>query len=213
MIDDETLAPYMAKAHKRSFAAKHTIVHAGDEPHSLYLIIEGSVSILLEDEEGREMVLAYLNPGDFFGEMCLFKDMETRSAIVRTRTPTVVAELSYQAFRQLTKEHSELMYLLAGQLATRLRDTSRRVGDLAFLDVAGRVARALLDLCGQPDAVAHERGAQVRISRQELARIVGCSREMAGRVLKSIEDDGSIEVDGRNIVVIGVQPGDKRPEL
>lgn len=210
MTDDPALVPYLEQAHKRSFPPKHTIVHAGDEPHSLYLILEGSVSILLEDEEGREMVLAYLNPGDFFGEMCLFKDMETRSAIVRTRTPTVVAELSYQAFRQLTREHSEIMYLLAGQLATRLRDTSRRVGDLAFLDVAGRVARALLDLCSQPDAAKHERGTMVRISRQELARIVGCSREMAGRVLKSIEDDGSIEVDGRNIVVIGVQPGDKR---
>ncbi len=195
---------FIALAHKRSFPPKHTLMHAGDVPQSLYLILEGSVSILLEDENGREIVLAYLNPGEFFGEMCLFPEQQTRTAIVRTRTPALVAEVGYQAFRSFSHSHPDIMYEVAGQLATRLRDTSRRLGDLAFLDVAGRLAHALLDLCRQPEAQAHARGTMIKVSRQELARIVGCSREMAGRVLKKLEEDGMVHTAGRSVLVLGV---------
>ncbi len=188
-------------AHKRSYPPKHTIVHAGSVPQTLYLILEGSVSVLVEDTNGREMVLAYLNPGEFFGEMCLFPEQETRTAIVRTRSPTLVAEVGYQAFRAFNREHPDIMFEVAGQLATRLRDTSRRLRDLTFLDVAGRLARTLLDLTQQPDAKVNAKGTVVRISRQELARIVGCSREMAGRVLKKLEEDGLVATQGRSILV------------
>lgn len=188
-------------AHKRSYPPKHTIVHAGSVPQTLYLILEGSVSVLVEDTNGREMVLAYLNPGEFFGEMCLFPEQQTRTAIVRTRSPTLVAEVGYQAFRAFNREHPDIMFEVAGQLATRLRDTSRRLRDLTFLDVAGRLARTLLDLTQQPDAKVNAKGTVVRISRQELARIVGCSREMAGRVLKKLEEDGLVATQGRSILV------------
>src|SRR5262249_1469929 len=157
---------------------KHTIVHVGDAPDALYLILEGSVSVLKEDDNGREIVLAYLNPGEFFGEMCLFREQSSRTAAVRTRSPTLVAERGYQAFRGFNREHPEIMFEVAGQLATRLADTSRRLSDLAFLDVAGRVAHELMNLAKLPDARTHPRGTVVTISRQELARIVGCSREM-----------------------------------
>lgn len=192
-------------AHKRSFPPKHTIIHAGDEPQSLYLILEGSVSILLEDEDGREIVLAYLGPGEFFGEMCLFPDQRLRTAIVRTRMPTLVAEVGYQSFRTFAVDHTDIMFELAGQLAARLRDTTRRLGDLAFLDVAGRMAHILLELVNKPDAHPHARGTLIRTSRQELARLVGCSREMAGRVLKKLEEDGMVVSQGRSILVLGVQ--------
>ena len=203
MFDKPGIKEFIARAHKRSFAPKHTLIHAGDEPQSLYLILEGSVSILLEDEEGREIVLAYLNPGEFFGEMCLFPEQKVRTAIVRTRAPTLVAEIGYQAFRQLAHEVPDIMFQVAEQLSERLRDTSRRVGGLAFLDVAGRIAHTLINLCQQPDAKGGPRGTTVRISRQELARIAGCSREMAGRVLKQMEEDGIVHCQGRNIIVIG----------
>ncbi len=201
-LSDPALQQFVARAHRRRVPAKHTIIHAGDDPTSLYLIIEGSVSILAEDDEGREMVLAYLNAGEFFGEMCLFPHLESRSALVRSRTETWVAELNYQGFRTLAAEHPEMLFSLAGQLAVRLRDTSLRLADLAFLDVAGRIARTLLNLVEEPDSEDHERGKVVKISRQEIARIVGCSREMAGRVLKSLEQDGLIESEGRKILVI-----------
>lgn len=206
MLEKPSIQGFVARSHKRSYPPRHTILHAGDEPRALYLILEGSVSILIEDEDGREIVLAYLNPGEFFGEMCLFPDQKTRSAIVRTRAQTLVAEIGFQAFHQFVNQNPQIMFDVAGQLAARLRDTSRRLGDLAFLDVAGRLAHALLQLCRQPDAVAHPKGTLVRVSRQELARIVGCSREMVGRVLKKLGEDGTISAQGRNIVVLGVDP-------
>jgi CRP/FNR family cyclic AMP-dependent transcriptional regulator len=151
-------------------------------------------------------VLAYLNPGEFFGEMCMFPDQKVRTAIVRTRAPTLVAEVAYPAFREFVRGHPDIMFEVAGQLAARLRDTSQRLGDLAFLDVAGRLAHVLLDLTKKPDAIPNPRGVIVRISRQELARIVGCSREMAGRVLKKLEEDGMVSAQGRSILVIGAKP-------
>lgn len=203
MLNKPLIQLFVKQAHKRSFPAKHTIIHAGDNPASIYLILEGSVSILLENSDGREIVLAYLGPGHFFGEVCLFPGQNLRTAIVRTRSPaTLVAETAYPAFRQFSLEHPELMYEIAGQLAMRLHDTSQRLGDLAFLDVAGRVAHILIELSQKPDALKHVSGSMVRISRQELARNAGCSREMAGRVLKKLEEDGLVSVQGRNVVVL-----------
>ena len=201
MFDKPVVQAFIAQAHKRSYPAKHTLIHTGDTPQALYLILEGSVSIQLEDEQGHEIVLAYLGAGSFFGELCLFPEQKVRTAIVRTRIPTLVAEIGYQAFRQFNQQNPEIMFEVAGQLAERLRDTSRRLGDLAFLDVSGRIARTLMELCQTPEAVHSPRGTTVRISRQELARNVGCSREMAGRVLKKLEEDGVLSSKGRNIHV------------
>jgi len=160
---------------------------------------------LIEDEEGREIVLAYLNPGEFFGEMGLFDKEEGRSAWVRTRSECEIAEISFSRFRQLAKEDPDILFLLASQMAFRLRKTSQKVGHLAFMDVTGRIARTLLDLCKEPDAMTHPDGMQIRITRQEIGRIVGCSREMAGRVLKNMEEQGLISVKGKTIVVFGTR--------
>lgn len=201
-LQEPAIQAFIKRARRRRIPARHTVLHSGDSPESLYLILEGSVSILAEDEDGREMVLAYRHAGEFFGEMCLFPHLDTRSALVRTRQETWVAELAFEGFRTFADEHRDIMFVLAGQLAVCLRDTSRRLADLNFLDVAGRMAHALLDLADQPDAVVTPRGKEISTSRQELARIVGCSREMAGRVLKSLEEDGLIESDGRRLLII-----------
>jgi len=181
------------------------IIYAGDQPDVLYYIVEGSVSVLIEDEEGHEIVLAYLNPGDFFGEMGLFGEAPNRSAWVRTRTECELAEISYTRYRQLAEQDSGMLFALASQMASRLRHTSRKVGDLAFLDVTGRIARTLLELCKQPEAMTHPDGMQIKITRQEIGRIVGCSREMAGRVLKTLEEQGLISAKGKTMVVYGTR--------
>jgi len=90
-------------------------------------------------------------------------------------------------------------------MASRLRTTSRKVSDLVFIDVSGRVAHTLLDLCQQPDAMTHPEGMQIRITRQEIGKIVGCSREMVGRVLKSMEEQELISAKGKTIVVFGAR--------
>ncbi len=196
---------FLEHCHRRRYPAKSVIIYAGDAPDVLYYIISGSVSVLIEDEDGREIVLAYLNKGDFFGEMGLFGENSTRSAWVRTRTECELAEISYSRFRQIAREDPDILFQLASQMAARLRTTSRKVSDLAFLDVTGRVARTLLDLCKQPDAMTHPDGMQIRITRQEIGRIVGCSREMVGRVLKNLEEQGLITARGKTIVVFGTR--------
>jgi len=200
-----SLDRFLEHCHRRHYPAKSVIIYAEDKPDVLYFIVDGSVSVLIEDEEGREIVLAYLNKGDFFGEMGLFDDKRNRSAWVRTRTACEVAEMSYPKFKQLYTEHPDVLFAMAGQMATRLRHTSRKVSDLAFMDVTGRVARTLLELCKQPDAMTHPDGMQIRITRQEIGRIVGCSREMVGRVLKTMEEQDLISVKGKTIVVFGTR--------
>jgi CRP/FNR family cyclic AMP-dependent transcriptional regulator len=200
-----SIEKFLEHCHRRRYPAKSVIIYAGDQSDVLYYIVEGSVTVLIEDEDGHEIVLAYLNPGDFFGEMGLFGENSNRSAWIRTKTQCELAEISYSRYRQLAEDDPGILFALAGQMATRLRNTSRKVSDLAFLDVTGRVARTLLDLCKQPDAMTHPDGMQIKITRQEIGRIVGCSREMVGRVLKSLEEQGLISAKGKTMVVFGTR--------
>jgi CRP/FNR family cyclic AMP-dependent transcriptional regulator len=188
----------------KSYPARSVIIHAGDIPDTLYYITQGSVSVMIEDNSGHEMVMAYLNKGDFFGEMGLF-DEQARSAWVVARSECQLAEIHYPQFRSLVKDDPDIMMLLAKQMSDRLRETSRKVIDLAFVDVSGRIAHTLLELARQPDAMTHPEGMQIKITRQELAKIVGCSREMAGRVLKELEETGLITAHGKTIVVFGTR--------
>lgn len=193
---------FLSHCHRRRYPAKSTLIYAGDKSDSLYYIVKGSVTVIIEDDEGREMIVAYLNDGDFFGEMGVFQeDDDSRSAWVRAKTECEVAEVSYSKFHELSIQHPEFLYALGAQMARRLRATTRKVGDLAFLDVTGRVARTLLELCNEPDALTHPDGMQIKITRQEIGRIVGCSREMVGRVLKTLEDQGLVSVSGKTMVV------------
>lgn len=202
----ENLDGFLAAAHRRRYPAKSTIIYEGDQSGSIYYIIDGTVTVLIEDEQGREIIVAYLNKGDFFGEMGLFEDENNaRSAWVKARTECEVAELSYAKFRELAEQDVSLFYALGGQMADRLRHTTQKVGDLAFLDVTGRVARTLLELTKQPDAMTHPDGMQIKITRQEIGRYVGCSREMVGRVLKTLVDQGLVSVKGKTMVVYGTR--------
>ncbi|AJD49216.1 DNA-binding transcriptional dual regulator Crp [Alcanivorax sp. S71-1-4] len=196
---------FLAHCHRRKYPAKSTIIYAGDESDALYYVLKGSVTVMIEDDDGREMIMAYLNEGDFFGEMGLFEQDPSRSAWVKAKTECEVAEISYAKFRQLAREDADILFTVSAQIAGRLRATTRKVGDLAFLDVTGRVAGTLLDLCKQPDAMTHPDGMQIKVTRQEIGRIVGCSREMVGRVLKNLEDQGLVSVKGKTMVVYGTR--------
>ncbi len=151
------------------------------------------------------MIMAYLNEGDFFGEMGLFDELSPRSAWIKAKIECEVAEISYSKFRDISAQDPRILYFIGEQMATRLRKTTRKVGDLAFLDVTGRVARTLLDLSQEPDAMTHPDGMQIKITRQEIGRIVGCSREMVGRVLKALEEQGLVSVKGKTMVVFGAR--------
>ena len=209
MTDGNKIIPnldhFLAHCHRRKYPAKSTIIYAGDESDALYYILKGSVTVMIEDDDGREMIMAYLNEGDFFGEMGLFENDPSRSAWVKAKSECEVAEVSYAKFRQLAREDADILFTVSAQIAGRLRATTRKVGDLAFLDVTGRVAGTLLDLCKQPDAMTHPDGMQIKVTRPEIGRIVGCSREMVGRVLKNLEEQGLVSVKGKTMVVYGTR--------
>ena len=197
----ESVKALLKRAKINRFPKKTTIIHAGAESNSLYLILKGSVSIILEEDDEREIIVAYLNAGDFFGEMGLFEARPQRTAEVRTREICEIAEIDYDAFHDLCQQFPDLSYAVFAQLARRLKNTTRKVTDLAFIDVSGRIARCLIDLANQPEAMLLPNGRQIRITRQEIGRLVGCSREMVGRVLKTLEEQGMIETDGKAILI------------
>ena len=199
---------FLRHCERQHYKAKATVMKQGEAGDRLYLILEGSVSVMVEDESEPDhmLVVSYLNPGDFVGEMGLFENEITpRSAMVVAKTPCEVAEISYEKFHQISAQYPEVLYAIARQLGKRLRQTTRKLTDLAFVDVSGRIAHTLLDLCREPDAMTHPDGMQIKITRQELGKIVGCSREMAGRVLKSLEQDGLVSVSGKTMVVFGAR--------
>jgi len=204
-VENPAITEFLTHCHKRKYPAKKTIINAGTESDTLYFIVKGSVSVLLEDKDDHEIVLDYLNDGDFFGEMGLFSQNSNRSAWVKARSDSEIAEISYAKFNALRQQIPDVLFEISSQIANRLRKTSRKVGDLAFLDVTGRIAGTLLDLAKQPDAMTHPDGMQIKITRQELGKIVGCSREMAGRVLKTLEEQDLIFVKGKTIVVFGTR--------
>jgi CRP/FNR family cyclic AMP-dependent transcriptional regulator len=195
----------ISNSHRRRYGNKNTIIYAGDQSDTLYYIIKGSVTVAIEDDDGKEIIVAYLNEGDFFGEMGLFDKDDPRSAWIRAKSDCEVAEISYGKFLNLVEDYPDLILSVSQQMASRLRRTTRKVGDLAFLDVTGRVARTLLDLAKEPDAMTHPDGMQIKITRQEIGRIVGCSREMVGRVLKDLEEKGLVSVKGKTMVVFGTR--------
>ena len=204
---DPTQEWFLSHCHIHKYPAKSTIINAGEKAETLYFIIKGSVAVLIKDEEGKEMILSYLNQGDFIGELGLFDESENpiRSAWIRAKTSCEVAEISYKKFRQLIQVNPEILMRLSAQMARRLQTTSQKVGNLAFLDVTGRIAQTLLNLAKQPDAMTHPDGMQIKITRQEIGQIVGCSRETVGRILKMLEDQELITAHGKTIVVFGTR--------
>jgi len=214
---EEGLADFFRSCHSKQYAAKSILIRPGDPADTLYYIREGSVSVTMEDEEGEELIIAYLNQGDFLGEVGLFSDLTSRAVTVRARTECKTEEITYKqvkalADNQLKSCYPTLIFYIAEHMAQRLLKTTRKAGDLAFLDVAGRIKSALLELTEQPDAMKLPEGVQIKVTRQEISRMVGCSREMAGRVLKDLQDEGFIWAHGKTLIVYDgdIGPATKR---
>lgn len=207
LLSEETLSRFLSFCEIRNYPKKGVIFRETDPAEKLCYILEGSVSVTAKDEAGNEMVLSYLHKGDFLGEIGIFLSSSERSAMVRTRTECQLAEISYKRYEKLVEnelrdQHAELLGTIGFQLSQRLLKTSKRISLLSSMDVAGRIARTLMDMCEEPQAMSHPDGTQLHISRQEIARIVSCSRETVGRVLKQMSDDGIVTVKGMKIVVL-----------
>lgn len=205
-FSNETLNIFLSFCQQKNFPKKGVVFREGDVANKLYYILEGSVAVTCSDEDGREIILSYLHKGEFIGEIGLFISDAERSAMVRARTECKLAEIKYEDFENLVNKdlkahHAEILNIVGYQLSERLLKTSKRISLLTSMDVAGRIARTLLDLCHEPNAMSHPEGTQIHISRQEIGRIVSCSRETVGRVLKKMAEDSIIDVKGMDIVV------------
>ena len=208
--DAATMSRFLDHCHRRRYSSRTDVFRPGAPASSLYYVVSGSLSVISEEADGRELVLGYVNAGEFIGEMGLFFAADSRAVVVRTRVACELAEINYERLLQLfagplQAECPRILYAIGLQLSKRLLDTSRKASRLAFMDVSGRIVRTLHDLCQEPDALSHPQGTQIRVSRQELARIVGCSREMAGRVLKQLQEQGLLHARGKTVVVYGTR--------
>ncbi len=174
---------------KRRFRRGEIIVEQGRKSNALFILLTGRARVMTSDSRGREVILAVLEPGDYLGEMSLI-DNEPHSATVRAEVQTDVLVLGRAEFAQCLPENSSLSYAIMRGLVQRLRNADRQIESLALLDVYGRVARALLDMAQEEGG---QRMIRNKVSRQDLAKVVGASREMVSRVMKDLEERGHIE--------------------
>jgi CRP-like cAMP-binding protein len=174
---------------KRRYRRGEIIVEQGRKSDALFILLSGRARVVTSDSRGREVILAVFEPGDYLGEMSLI-DNEPHSATVRAEVQTDVLVLGRTEFSACLPEASSLSYAILRGLVVRLRNADRQIESLALLDVYGRVARALIDMAQDEDGVRIIRS---KVSRQDLAKVVGASREMVSRVMKDLEERGLIE--------------------
>ncbi|MDR7150445.1 CRP-like cAMP-binding protein [Hydrogenophaga palleronii] len=184
---------------KRRYRRGECIVEQGKKSNCLAIVLTGRARVVTTDTRGREVILATMNPGDYIGEMSLI-DNQPHSATVRAEVQTDVLILGRVEFARCLPENTSMAYAVMKGLVQRLRHADRKIESLALMDVYGRVARALLEFA-QPgsDGVLTIRD---RVSRQDVAKMIGASREMVSRVMKDLEERGFIEVrdDGSTVI-------------
>lgn len=184
---------------KRRFKRSEMIVEQGKKSNALFILLNGRARVVTADSRGREVILATLQPGDHIGEMSLI-DNEPHSATVRAEVQTDVLMLGRLEFARCLPENSSMAYAVMRGLVQRLRHADRKIESLALMDVYGRVARALLEFASQtPEG---ELLIRERISRQDIAKMVGASREMVSRVMKDLEERGFIETQENGAILV-----------
>ncbi len=181
----------------RSFPAHSILINEGDQTDSLYVIMDGEVKVYASDESGKEVILNILGPGKYFGELALVDDAP-RSASVMTLAPTRVMIISKSNFKKCLAENPDMSFNLIRSLTKQVRSLTDSVKSLALMDVYGRVAHTLLELSKEKD------GKQVieqKLTHQDIANMVGASREMVSRILKDLSTGGYISVDKKSITI------------
>lgn len=189
-----------AQVSLRAFEKGAVILHEGEAADSLFLIVTGQVKVFSVDPDhpGREVILKTLGAGEFFGELPLF-DHEPRSASVAALERCHVQVLSYRAFQRAMQASPDIAQKVLETLARRLRAANRKVGDLALLGISGRVSRILLELAILSNG---RRVVGEPFTQQDLANMVGASREMVNRTLRDLEAGGYITIQRKSITIL-----------
>jgi len=196
-LDEQQLGVLARAVVRKNVGRNAKVIGAGDPTDSLYIVINGRLKVLMGDEQGREVILSILGPGEFFGEMGLLDD-SPRSASVVTLEACELLTISKTEFKRSLAENSDLSLMVMRGLVKRLREADRKIGSLALMDVYGRVARLLLEMAEDVDG---EKVVVKKLSKQDIAKMIGASREMVSRVMKDLQLGGYIEVRGRSIAL------------
>jgi CRP/FNR family cyclic AMP-dependent transcriptional regulator len=196
-LGDDDLKMIDGLAMERHIPKGQVIFGEGEVGDTMYTIVSGRVKVFIGDEDGREIILKILGPGDFFGEMALI-DRQPRSASVATLENCMFRVLSNQDFETCLAHAPRIATEVMKALAKRLRDADRKISTLALMDVYGRVANTLLELAINSNGklVVGE-----KLSQQDIANMVGASREMVNRILKDLSDRGYISVESKTITI------------
>jgi len=197
-LSDRELDVVRAVASEKSYPKTAVVLTEGEMGDSLYMIQSGKVKVFIGDEDGREIILKILNPGDFFGEMSMI-DKQPRSASVTTIDASTFLVLTHAAFEKCVEQAPRIAAMVMQILAQRVREADRKIGTLALMDVYGRVASTLLELS------VYSNGKLMvgeKLSQQDLANMVGASREMVNRILKDLSDRGFISIESKSITII-----------
>jgi CRP/FNR family cyclic AMP-dependent transcriptional regulator len=187
-LTDTQIERLAAGSVRRSFPKGRTIVAEGEPSQSLYILLSGRAKVQRSDTEGKEVILAVLGPGECFGEMSLIDDAP-RSASVITIESCDFMSINKESFKTMMVSSPEISMRIMKGLVKRLREADKKIETLALLDVYGRVARVLLDFSEQ---VGMDRVVRSKLPRQEIAKMIGASREMVSRVMKGLEVEGYI---------------------
>ena len=189
-LSDQHAESMANAAVKRRYKRGELLVEQGKKSNTLYILLAGRARVLTSHTGGREVILATMGQGDYIGEMSLIDD-EPHSATVRAEMQTDVLLLSNEEFARCMPDQGTVAYAVLRGLTKRLRLADRNIQSLALMDVYGRVARVLLD-SAMPD-LNGQLMIREKISRQDIAKMVGASREMVSRVMKDLEQSGFIE--------------------
>jgi CRP/FNR family cyclic AMP-dependent transcriptional regulator len=174
-----------------------TLVFVGSEADLFFAILQGSVKVLNRDTEGREVILSLLHSGDSFGEMGLIDDLR-RSADVVTNEPCELLVIRRSDFKRVLLENRDICWNVMKALVGRLREANDKIESLALMDVYGRVAKLLLDMSEMENGL---RVVKRRITKLDMAKMVGASREMVSRVMRDLEHRGVIRKEWGRVVL------------
>lgn len=184
----------------RTYRRGQPLFHQGDPGEALYVIVDGSVAVVLTSESGDRMVLTTLHPPDVLGEIALL-DGQTRSASAEATEETTALMLSRAAFLEAVHEHPALVDQLLRSLGATVRRLSEQAGDFVFLDLPGRLAKVLLRLAEDTGPLVDGVPAEISVPQNRLAEMAGGSRQSVNQILKTFTERAWIEVHGRRILV------------
>lgn len=207
---DPAFQEMFLSGHRRRVAKGQVILNEGDPPRSLYFIMSGAVAVQLLNWHGHEALLAFLHPGEFFGEMGLFPGIAGRSATITATTDSNLLEVPYPVFIELTRKHPGLWLELAGQIAARLRSVNRRMAEVPKLQARDRVWLVVAELADKVADGGDPDGIPLRIRREDLGKLAACSREAAGLALQELASEGRVLLRGQTIVVLPAAIGSAR---